>query len=119
MDTIVSEETVKVHVHEFRRGFLRMDGRIPHVDRGAVREILESAKSRAKMFDGVDGAYTLRLRERGGLIRTAGDLAVVMGDDKITGEHMKNHIFSDDSANEIRLHPRNPLGFLRERRSRQ
>ena len=28
----------------------------------------------------------------------------------------KNHIFSDDSANEIHLHPRNPLGFLRERR---
>ena len=71
---------------------IEMDGRIPNADRGAVREILESAKSRAKMFDGVDGAYTLRLRELGGLIRTAGDLAVVTGDDMITGEHIKKSV---------------------------
>ncbi len=48
------------------------DGKIPHFDRGAVLEIIQEARKRA----GVSEKLTLRLRELGGLIRAAGDLAL-------------------------------------------
>ncbi len=77
---------------QFMAQEIEMDGRIPHADRSAVREILENAKKRAKMYDGVDRAYTLRLRELGGLIRTAGDVAVMNGDGEMTARHIKESI---------------------------
>src|SRR5262249_13583838 len=48
------------------------DGRIPHFDTGAVQAIMDEAARRA----GSPGHLTARLRELGGLVRTAGDLAV-------------------------------------------
>ncbi|MCH8004522.1 MAG: ATP-dependent protease LonB [Nanoarchaeota archaeon] len=47
------------------------DGRIPHFSKEAVDEILEEARRRADRKNHL----TLRLRELGGLIRAAGDLA--------------------------------------------
>ncbi len=47
------------------------DGKIPHFDPMAVMEILREAQRRA----GRRGQLTLRLRELGGLIRVAGDIA--------------------------------------------
>ena len=47
------------------------DRKIPHFDRTAVLEILREAQRRA----GRRGQLTLRLRELGGLIRVAGDIA--------------------------------------------
>lgn len=47
------------------------DGRIPHFSRGAIDVIIEEAKRRA----GDEAYLTLRLRELGGLVRAAGDLA--------------------------------------------
>jgi len=47
------------------------DGNIPHFDKGAVLEVLKEAKRRA----GRKGHLTLKLRDLGGLIRVAGDLA--------------------------------------------
>tara|TARA_Y100000310_G_scaffold112450_1_gene110928 strand:- start:2106 stop:4088 length:1983 start_codon:yes stop_codon:yes gene_type:complete len=47
------------------------DGKIPHFSKEAVDEIIEEAKRRANR----KGHLTLRLRELGGLIRAAGDLA--------------------------------------------
>jgi len=71
---------------------IEIDGRIPHADRSAIREILADSKRRAKVFDGKDKAYTLRLRELGGLIRTAGDLAEINDDPYITAAHIKESI---------------------------
>ncbi len=51
------------------------DGKIPHFEKNAVREILLESKRRA----GRKGRLTLRLRELGGLVRAAGDLAVERG----------------------------------------
>lgn len=48
------------------------DGKIPHFTRAAVAEILHEAQRRS----GRMGRLTLRLRELGGLIRVAGDMAV-------------------------------------------
>lgn len=50
---------------------VRKDGKIPHFSKPAVDYIVEEAKRRASR----KGHLTLRLRELGGLVRSAGDLA--------------------------------------------
>jgi len=66
---------------------IAMDGRIPHATRDAVLAIIEEGKRRAKVIDGEKG-LTLRLREMGGLVRAAGDLAVMNGDKYIERKHV-------------------------------
>ena len=60
------------------------DGKIPHFDRYAVAEIIREARRRA----GRRGHLTLRLRELGGLVRTAGDIARSEGSDVVRLEHV-------------------------------
>ncbi len=60
------------------------DGRIPHFDRYAVAEIIREARRRA----GRRGHLTLRLRELGGLVRTAGDIAKSEGAEVVRLEHV-------------------------------
>ena len=60
------------------------DKKIPHFDRGAIGEILREAQRRA----GRRGQLTLRLRELGGLIRVAGDVAVEVGAPLVLAEHV-------------------------------
>ncbi len=50
---------------------VKKDGRIPHFTRKAVEEIVEEARRMA----GRKGKLTLKLRDLGGLIRAAGDIA--------------------------------------------
>jgi Lon-like ATP-dependent protease len=50
---------------------VQKDKKIPHFDRDAVAEVIHEAQRRA----GRKGKLSLRLRELGGLVRTAGDLA--------------------------------------------
>jgi ATP-dependent Lon protease len=64
------------------------DGRIPHASLPAIMAIIREAKGRARAMDGREGALSLRLRELGGLIRSAGDLAVAAGDDLIEERHV-------------------------------
>jgi ATP-dependent Lon protease len=66
-----------------------MDARIPHANRESVVVVIEEARKRAKLVDGKDKALTLRLRELGGLIRAAGDVAVVEEAKLIEARHMK------------------------------
>lgn len=60
------------------------DRKIPHFDRGAVTEILREARRRG----GRKGQLTLRLRELGGLIRVAGDIAREEGAPLVTSAHV-------------------------------
>ncbi len=60
-----------------------IDGKIPHMTIEAAKLIVDEGKRRAKEIDHKDGHLTLRLRELGGLIRAAGDIAVSQ-DKKIT-----------------------------------
>lgn len=60
------------------------DGKIPHFTREAVAEIIKEAKKRA----GRRGHLTLRLRELGGIVRTAGDIAISEGSKYVTVEHV-------------------------------
>ncbi|MGB0653527.1 MAG: ATP-dependent protease LonB [Thermoplasmatota archaeon] len=69
---------------------VRRDGKIPHFDALAVAEVIREAQRRS----GHTGKLTLRLRELGGLVRTAGDLAldekrnVVTVDDVLRAKRM-------------------------------
>ncbi len=60
------------------------DGKIPHFTKGAVEEIIKEAQRRA----GRKGYLTLRLRDLGGLIRLAGDIAKSEGSRYVLPEHV-------------------------------
>ncbi|MHA2141463.1 MAG: ATP-binding protein [Candidatus Thorarchaeota archaeon] len=68
---------------------VREDGRIPHLDRDAIFSILKVAESMALKLDGARNALTLRLRDLGGLIRVAGDLAVQEATDYTMPSHLE------------------------------
>ena len=67
---------------------IEIDGKIPHASRAAVQILLDESRRRAKTIDDQKNALTLRLRDLGGVIRMAGDLAVMDGKDLIETEHM-------------------------------
>lgn len=58
--------------------------KIPHFDKSGVAEIIHEAQRRA----GRKGKLTLRLRELGGLVRVAGDLAHEENADVATSDHV-------------------------------
>ncbi|PIN86974.1 ATP-dependent protease LonB [Candidatus Woesearchaeota archaeon CG10_big_fil_rev_8_21_14_0_10_44_13] len=62
------------------------DKKIPHFSKEAVDEIIEEAKKRANR----KGHLTLRLRELGGLIRAAGDIALEDKSDLVYKKHFAN-----------------------------
>ena len=63
---------------------VKNDGRIPHFAPDALDEIIMEAKRRA----GKQNALTLKLRDLGGLVRSAGDVAIEKGADLVTAEHV-------------------------------
>ncbi len=68
---------------------IKMDKRIPAASMETVQAIIEESRRRASTMDKMEKSLTLRLRELGGLIRTAGDFAIRMEDDLITPVHIK------------------------------
>jgi ATP-dependent Lon protease len=68
---------------------IAVDKRIPPATRRAVLAIIEESKRRAREGDKKEKALTLRLRELGGLIRAAGDLAVTEKSRVIEEDHIK------------------------------
>nr|WP_083790780.1 ATP-dependent protease LonB [Methanothermus fervidus] len=63
---------------------VKKDGKIPHFDRGAIDEIIREARRRA----GKKGMLTLKLRDLGGLIRAAGDVARSENSKLVRREHV-------------------------------
>jgi len=78
---------------------IHMDGRIPHATIAAVEMIVEEGKTRAKA-DNQPTGLTLRLRELGGLIRAAGDIANIEGAELIDTDHIKRAIKRSRPAEE-------------------
>lgn len=64
------------------------DGRIPHFDGSATEAVIREA-ARMAGSDEEPSALTLRLRELGGLIRLAGDLAVQAGATLVSAQHVQ------------------------------
>jgi Lon-like ATP-dependent protease len=65
---------------------VRKDKKIPHFDRSGVEEIIRESMRRS----GRKGHLTLILRDLGGLVRVAGDIARAEGAKYTTGEHVVN-----------------------------
>ena len=72
------------------------DGRIPHFSGSAVEAIVRQSRLRS----GGEDRLTLRLRELGGLVRAAGDLARVGGDRLVEAHHVEAAIPSARSLEE-------------------
>ena len=60
------------------------DEKIGHFSRGAIGEVIHEAQRRA----GRQNHLSLRLRELGGLVRVAGDVARELEEDTVTAEHV-------------------------------
>lgn len=64
---------------------VRKDGKIPHFVREAVDEVIKIAREMASR----GGYLTLRLRELGGIVREAGDIAKRDGSNYVLAEHVR------------------------------
>jgi Lon-like ATP-dependent protease len=80
-DTLENEDMIA----QFVAQEVKRDGRIPHFEREAVMEILSEARRKA----GRKKRLTLNLRELGGLVRVAGDLARDEGAKYVKAEHVQ------------------------------
>ena len=83
-DTMDDNEENRHKLVQFIAQEIVKDKKIPQFDASAVTEIMKEAQKRA----GRRGKLTLRLRELGGLIRVAGDIAVSEKADIVTADHV-------------------------------
>lgn len=90
---------------------IQMDGRIPHATAKAVIEIIKEGKKRARVIDNKRNALTLRLRDLGGLIRAAGDLAIREESEYIEAEHVRKAL---NLAKSIEEQIKERYGSIRE-----
>jgi len=85
MNTMMDDtEDNREKVMRFVSQEVAKDKKIPPFDYTAIAEVIREAQKRA----GRKGKITLRLREMGGLIRIAGDLAVQAGSTIVTSDHV-------------------------------
>ena len=82
-------ESNRLRLAQFCAQEIAVDGRIRPATRAAIGELIKEARRRAESLDGRRNALTLRLRELGGLIRTAGDLAAVSGSEYLDAAHVQ------------------------------
>jgi len=87
--TMPDLESNQMKLAQFCAQEIATDGRIRPATREAVLELVSEARRRAERYDGRRHALTLRLRELGGLIRTAGDLAAISGSEHTEASHFK------------------------------
>ncbi len=98
--TMPDNESNRSKIVQFVAQEIEIDRKIPHATHNAVDVLIEEARKRAKVIDEKKDSLTLRLRDLGGVIRMAGDLAVMEGSAYITKNHMnfaiKNAISLED-----------------------
>lgn len=83
-DTIEDAPEVRRKFARFVAQEIDKDGAIPHFEREAVAEVIREAQRRAERKDHL----TLKLRDLGGLVRVAGDIARGEGADYATKDHV-------------------------------
>jgi len=82
--TMPDDETNRQKLIRFVAQEVSKDKKIPHFNKGAVSEIIREAQRRA----GRRGTLTLRLRELGGLVRVAGDIATERNANIVDAKHV-------------------------------
>ncbi len=98
--TMPDDESNRAKMAQFVAQEIAMDGRIPAATRDAVLAIIEESRRRARELDGAEKSLTLRLREMGGLVRSAGDIARTEGSEVIEASHIKRAVKVARSAEE-------------------
>ena len=83
-DSMKDTEENRDKLVQFVAQEVKKDGRIPHFSKEAVAEIIHEAQRRAGKKD----SLTLRLRDLGGLVRAAGDIAKGEKADYVTVDHV-------------------------------
>jgi ATP-dependent Lon protease len=83
-DSMKDTEENRNKLVQFVAQEVKKDGRIPHFSKEAVAEIIHEAQRRAGKKD----SLTLRLRDLGGLVRAAGDIAKGEKADHVTVDHV-------------------------------
>lgn len=87
--TMPINEKNEAKLAQFVAQEIELDGKIPHATLDAVEVLIKEACKRAKIIDDKEDSFTLRLRDLGGVIRMAGDLAVMDQSHHINKNHMK------------------------------
>ena len=83
-DTIEDEPEMRRKYSRFVAQEVEKDGRLPHFTREAVEEVILEARRRA----GRKGHLTLKMRDLGGLVRVAGDIARAEDAEYTTRDHV-------------------------------
>ncbi|MBD3259132.1 ATP-dependent protease LonB [Candidatus Woesearchaeota archaeon] len=83
-DTFEDTEENRYKIAQFVAQEVKKDKKIPHFSKAAIDTIIKEARKRASR----KGRLTLRLRELGGLVRTAGDIAVEENDKIVEPKHI-------------------------------
>ena len=83
-NTMDDNEDARKKIAQFIAQEIAKDKRIPHFAKDAVDEIINEAR---KMSD-TSGKLTLRVRELGGLVRAAGDLAMERNSNIVEKQHI-------------------------------
>jgi ATP-dependent Lon protease len=86
--TMPDNEENQAKIAQFVAQEIKMDGKIPHATRNAVELLIAEARRRAEAIDDQKNSLTLRLRDLGGVVRMAGDMAIMDGSDLIGENHM-------------------------------
>jgi len=87
--TMEDNELNRAKMAQFVAQEIIMDGKIPHATKEAVFALVQESNRRAKEIDNKNHALSLRLREMGGLIRAAGDIATIDKEEFIESKHIK------------------------------
>lgn len=99
LDTVMpkTKENVEKLAQFFTQEVL-LDTKIPHGTKAAVEALVKEAEVMAKEIDNAKGALTLRLRDLGGVIRLAGDLAKTEKAALIEAKHIKEAVKNSRSV---------------------
>ncbi|MCL4314346.1 MAG: ATP-binding protein [Candidatus Thermoplasmatota archaeon] len=90
METAMSDNDENRYKYmQFIAQEISTDGKIPPMSYEAMQIVIEEGKRRAQIVDKKENALTLRLREMGGLVRVAGDIAVIEGSKLIEPAHVR------------------------------
>lgn len=98
--TMRDDEANRAKMAQFIAQEINFDGRIPHASPPGVEAIIKEARRRAKRIDGMENCLSLRLRELGGLIRAAGDIALVDEAPLIDAAHVEKAVKRSMTAEE-------------------
>lgn len=83
-ETMPDNDENRMKIARFIAQEVIKDKKIPHFNKAAVEDIIEEARKRANR----KGHLTLRLRELGGLIRAAGDMAIEQNAKLVDKKHV-------------------------------